>query len=327
MKKTLLIASVVAMAMGAWGQVDEWYNPFEELGAYNYVQKQSDGEIGKWFLSGENANDKYPILVEKNNKTYLGVESGDKEYIDNDIHLSILIDVRKFPKGDNNNLNIKFHINSINRETMQFFHTKEFKNIDLIKKIKDIKWICEDYGIGQGYDYDVDFDVNVNDSSNYVRMQISSSTDFYINNIEITGNNNESQGTSSYKEYFKYEYFNESYTMESLKNTKPNAYNFFENYVQECNNNYTFRYLSYKDIIEGDNGTLLTTSINNNDMESNTYVSNNILYTDEPSSVYIFNTSGILVKTENNTTSVDLSTLKKGVYIAKVNEKTIKFVR
>ncbi|MBR2195466.1 MAG: T9SS type A sorting domain-containing protein [Salinivirgaceae bacterium] len=62
-------------------------------------------------------------------------------------------------------------------------------------------------------------------------------------------------------------------------------------------------------------------------MESNTYVSNNVLHTDEPSSVYIFNAGGILVKTENNTTSVDLSDLKKGVYIAKVNGAPIKFVR
>lgn len=71
--------------------------------------------------------------------------------------------------------------------------------------------------------------------------------------------------------------------------------------------------------------TDITTTINA--MESRVFVSNNVLYADEPSNVSVFTAGGVLVKTEHNATSVDMSDLKKGVYIAKVNGEPIKFVR
>lgn len=68
------------------------------------------------------------------------------------------------------------------------------------------------------------------------------------------------------------------------------------------------------------------TSINENTME-NIYIVNNTLITDTPSNISIFAVNGTLVKTEHNTSMVDISGLKEGLYIAKVNEKTFKFVR
>ena len=59
------------------------------------------------------------------------------------------------------------------------------------------------------------------------------------------------------------------------------------------------------------------------EIELNTYVSNGVFYTNEPTSVCIYNMTGVLI----NVTTLDLTNLKSGVYIAKVNNKTIKFVR
>jgi hypothetical protein len=68
------------------------------------------------------------------------------------------------------------------------------------------------------------------------------------------------------------------------------------------------------------------TSVNEDAME-NIYIVNNTLITDTPSNISIFAVNGTLVKTEHNTSMVDISGLKEGLYIAKVNEKTFKFVR
>ena len=74
MKKTLFIASLIAMAMGAQAQVDEWINPFEKWGKYDYVQNESNQEIGKWFLEGG----KYPTLAEYEDSTRIKFESNVK---------------------------------------------------------------------------------------------------------------------------------------------------------------------------------------------------------------------------------------------------------
>lgn len=64
MKKTILTALTIAwMAMGAQAQLNdnpsEYTNPFASIGMFDYIQKQSDGKVGKWFLSGKNGKDKY----------------------------------------------------------------------------------------------------------------------------------------------------------------------------------------------------------------------------------------------------------------------------
>lgn len=73
-------------------------------------------------------------------------------------------------------------------------------------------------------------------------------------------------------------------------------------------------------------GNDVETFINENTME-NIYIINNVLITDIPSNISIFAVNGTLVSAKNNTSMVDISGLKKGLYIAKVNEKTFKFIR
>lgn len=292
MKKTLLIASVVALAIGAQAQVDEWVNPFEKWGKYDYVQNESDQEFGKWYLEGG----KYPTLVEYEDSTRIKFE-GCK-------YFSIVFDLNdfNFPENCKCNLNIKFHF--ISKDVCNFdvyirnykenenpfgetFNFDSYNNSHKESYGKDV--IFNESFLVKGYmSYNKDF--------RYVRISIfcEDYTDFYISHITITGTNGykNKEESQNYREYNKFKYFYEPFFFKDL---------------------------------EGYQKPEITTSINT--MESNTYVSNNVLYTNEPSSVYIFNASGILVKTENNTTSVDLSDLKKGVYIAKVNGTPIRFVR
>lgn len=292
MKKTLLIASVVVMAMGAQAQVDEWVNPFEKWGKYDYVQNESDQEFGKWYLEGG----KYPTLAEYEDSTRIKFKSDDK------IKFSIVFDLNDFnfpPKTNLRALNIKFHL---------FYVTESGTRGKFILSVKKYKenenpfgkefthdnnnsFIKELFGTNRTFNEKVSL---VEEDFRYVRITITGENkygDIYLSHIKITGTNG--MLNANYREYNEFQYFYEPFFFSDL---------------------------------EGYQKPELTTSINN-DMESNTYVSNNVLYTDEPSSVYIFNAGGILVKTENNTTSVDLSDLKKGVYIAKVNGAPIRFVR
>ncbi len=298
MKKTLLIASVVAMAMGAQAQNYEWNNPFEEYGAFNCIQKQNDGELGKWFLSCYSQN-LYPTIGSYNDTAK--VELND--YYD----FAIILDISDvFPnKNENNEINIKFKINHNTTISNSIFNLiinsyKENKNLvenfnqlyldkdNTFRKVDDAKVKIEN---GQYYLCEK---IKIEENENFISIAIKyKGISFYLSDVEITGTNGLDKTNKKYKEYFKYQYFHETYLFSELENKN-----------QE-----------------------LTTSINNNDMVSNIYVSNGVLYTNTPSSVSIFNASGILVKTEHNTDEVDLSDLKKGVYIAKVNGAPIRFVR
>lgn len=299
MKKTLLIASIVAMAMGAQTQPSdflskEWNNPFEEYGAFNYVQRQCDGELGKWFIPTYAQND-YPVIQNYHDTAKIEIAY----YYD----FVIVLDIRDmFPnKNGNNEVNVKFKVShEYDAYDLLFiiYTHKENKNlvenhfnICLDKENTFFKFESINMNIKNGdYAYGK---AKIDENDNFITVRISSTNSRYLSDIEITGTNGLEKKDKKYKEYFKYNYFNEVCLFSDL----------------EKNNNEDIK-----------------TEINNN-MESNTYVSNNVLHTDEPSSVYIFNASGILVKTENNTTSVDLSDLKKGVYIAKVNGTPIRFVR
>lgn len=295
MKKTLLIASIVAMAMGAQAQVYEqdfvYESPFEKYGIFDYVQAQNDNELGKWFLIDIQRGSRYPIVENCNDTARIKICFG----------LAIVLDISDvFPKGnDNNEINVRFKINHKNMEDYMnnvSVYTFE-KNENLVRDLpinKGTYKVSEDIKInGQYYSCEK---IKIEKNENYILISIGQcdiGTSFYLSDVEITGTNGLEKDNKKYKEYFKYQYFHETYLFSELENNNNN---------QE-----------------------IPTSINT--MESNTYVSNNVLYTDEPSSVYIFNAGGILVKTENNTTLVDLSDLKKGVYIAKVNGAPIRFVR
>lgn len=284
------------MAMGAQAQVYKqdfvYESPFEKYGIYDYVQTQNDNELGKWFMIDREGGNKYPVLENHNDTVRIKIHSV--------FCFAIVLDISNvFPsKNDNNEINIRFKINHNNGEFFKnhiSIYTFE-KNENLVRDLpfdKGTYKVSEDIKInGQYYSCEK---IKIEKNENFILISISGGMggSFYLSDVEITGTNGLEKDNKKYKEYFKYQYFHETYLFSELENNNNN---------QE-----------------------IPTSINT--MESNTYVSNNVLYTDEPSSVYIFNAGGILVKTENNTTSVDLSDLKKGVYIAKVNEKTIKFVR
>lgn len=59
----------------------------------------------------------------------------------------------------------------------------------------------------------------------------------------------------------------------------------------------------------------------------NAFVANDVLYVSEASDVVIFNVNGVAVKSAKNANSVNVSDLKAGLYIAKVGNNTIKFVK
>jgi len=301
MKKSILIVLAVALATGAQAQVDEWVNPFKDYGAYDYVQKQSKHNYGEWFLKTSyldtTKRNKYPTLVNYNNETF--VKMSDSYY-------AIAIVFNKPYYVDEHNINVDLKYNAIHLNG-----NGEKTNMDFLNaSIYFIKENVKEEDIYNKIEYCYKYKSNLNSSANgalvtasgsdceYICIVLSGtniSKDGYclINNIEITIRDNEDD-KPNHKSFCKY---------------------FYEPYYMDEEGNIQYR----------NNNQETPTSIN--DMESNTYVSNNVLHTDEPSSVYVFNAGGILVKTENNTTSVDLSDLKKGVYIAKVNEKTIKFVR
>ena len=304
MKKTLFIASLIALAMGAQAQVDEWINPFEKWGKYDYVQNESNQEFGKWFLEGG----KYPTLAEYEDSTRIKFKSDDK------IKFSIVFDLNDFnfpPKTNLRALNIKFHLFYVTKSGTQgkfslsvkeyeenenpFDESFDFKNIK--SHYEDFHFSYDNYYFKELFGKNRIFNEKIyplKENYRYVRITIGGKQyggDIYLSHIKITGTNG--QLNANLREYNNFKYFYEPFFFSDL---------------------------------EGYQKPELTTSINNT-MESNIYVSNDVLHTDEPSSVSIFNASGILVKTEHNTDEVNLSDLKKGVYIAKVNEKTIKFVR
>ena len=276
---------------------EEWVvnNPFKD--SFDYLQRKGNGEIGKWFLSGKKGSKCYPVLEEYEDTTRVKIKCNPN------IRFTIIFDFNElFTKNENNNLNIKFRL--VHKGSNEGNFILDVKSTIMDENLSKIIESC-DYDFNSQItkkinDSNLNADININNlkSYKYFIIQFYSENEdgyFYISDIEITGSNG--LPTLLYKEYFKYRYFYESFLINDNSNENQG------------------------------NNIDIATSINNNDMESNTYVSNNVLYTNEPSSVYIFNAGGILVKTENNTTSVDLSDLKKGVYIAKVNEKTIKFVR
>lgn len=111
MKKSVLIAFAVAFAMsGALGQSElgdnptEYENPFASLGVYEYVQKQSDGECGKWFLSGKNAENRYFTIDAyeySTVRTAKVVVNKDGDF--NDVQFCITLDLADKFKNTNKN--------------------------------------------------------------------------------------------------------------------------------------------------------------------------------------------------------------------------------
>ena len=59
----------------------------------------------------------------------------------------------------------------------------------------------------------------------------------------------------------------------------------------------------------------------------NAYVANGVLYASEAVDVVIYNISGVAVKVAKNVTTLNVADLKSGLYIAKVGNKAIKFVK
>ena len=59
----------------------------------------------------------------------------------------------------------------------------------------------------------------------------------------------------------------------------------------------------------------------------NAFVAGDVLYASEAADVVVYNISGVAVKAAKKVTSLSVSDLKSGLYIAKVGNKTIKFVK
>ncbi len=59
----------------------------------------------------------------------------------------------------------------------------------------------------------------------------------------------------------------------------------------------------------------------------NVYVAGDVLFASEAVDVTIFNINGVAVKAAKNVTSLNVSDLRSGLYIAKVGNKTVKFVK
>jgi hypothetical protein len=57
------------------------------------------------------------------------------------------------------------------------------------------------------------------------------------------------------------------------------------------------------------------------------FVANDVLYASEAADVVIYNINGVAVKSAKNAASVNVSDLKAGLYIAKVGNATVKFVK
>lgn len=402
MKKSILIALAVALTTGAQGQSElgdnptEYVNPFESLGAFDYIQKQSDGKCGKWFLSGKNAEDRY-FTTEGTNDNYTTVGRAAKIIVNKDgnyenVQFCIVLDVsEKFKNVNDKYIDISYKIGSSNNFMDYYLVVESEMNHDFKSKTDLSSFLNNNENnntilLKENY-YNserIETTIQTKTNGNYLYLHFNLGKNagiYYIERIKINGytyDNNNKRINCFNEEYFNLSLYlidfdsnggseiNDMFFLETFKDN--HGFKEYEHYIVDENLNimailnhdwnwvdgcypnptrnghefkgwflgeniYNFESV-FNDItltaqwekIDGYVEEETITSITNT-MESNIYVSNNVLHTDEPSSVYIFNAGGILVKTENNTTSVDLSDLKKGVYIAKVNEKTIKFVR
>jgi hypothetical protein len=59
----------------------------------------------------------------------------------------------------------------------------------------------------------------------------------------------------------------------------------------------------------------------------NAFVAGDVLYASEAADVVVYNISGVAVKAAKNVASLSVADLKAGLYVAKVGNKTIKFVK
>ena len=57
------------------------------------------------------------------------------------------------------------------------------------------------------------------------------------------------------------------------------------------------------------------------------YVANNVIYASEAVDVVVYNISGVAVKAAKNVNTLNVSDLKAGLYVAKVGNATVKFVK
>ncbi|MBR2195465.1 MAG: hypothetical protein IJ911_07615 [Salinivirgaceae bacterium] len=137
MKKSILIALAVALAISTQGQVDEWVNPFKEYGVYECVQKQSKHEIGKWFLKTAYLNEekwnKYPTLVNYNNETFVCMS---------DSYYALAIVLRRPYDLDKRYINVDLKYNAIHfdsngEKTDNDFLTARVSFIDLVNDEKE----------------------------------------------------------------------------------------------------------------------------------------------------------------------------------------------
>ena len=396
MKKSILIALAVAVATCAQGQSElgdnptEYENPFASLGVYEYVQKQSDGECGKWFLSGKNAEDRYFTI---DSYEYSTVRTAkvvvNKDGNFNDVQFCITLDLSdKFKNTDKNYIEISCDVYNDRDNTQYPYMEYELSMGTKSNEAKDLSSLIEKNENKKTYSdksnhYKLKNSLQVNqDKYLYIQFNCGKNASvFYFGNIIITGYtyDNDNNRVDIFKEsYFDISlylvqfdtkggdkidnmYYVVDYPKHYIFDNNLNEMAFLEQqdyngYIEThlkwnegclptpIREGYNFKYweldgekydssIKSNDITltavwekNGETSTDIRTSIADN-MESNAYVSNNVLYTDEPSNVSVFSAGGVLVKAEHNTTSVDMSDLKKGVYIARVNDKTIKFVR
>lgn len=75
-----------------------------------------------------------------------------------------------------------------------------------------------------------------------------------------------------------------------------------------------------------ENGGAVTPAINEA-TAIKAYFAGNVLYASEATNMVIYNINGVAVKSVKNAAKLDVSDLKSGLYIAKVGNKTVKFVK
>ena len=424
MKKTILTAlTVIGMMTGAQAQQlgdnpTEFTNPFASIGAFNYVQKQSDGELNKWFLSGKNGKDKC-FTIEKYERKYKTCsaysqyraakivnteqnanidniqfccvyELSDDE-INNDIAIQYTIiyfgesqetscgfSVKGY--NDNNGL-VKNHESNTkntiagylnNEDNILLNNTTTFEKEKskfisyTIKNENNNKYICIQLDLGKkAGEYFIEsikinnkwffneqlsmIQYDANGGSQIENMYCLFTNEANSSNsiLHIFNKSGEEIGSGMFKPFFKDEKVQwgdgfepipsrDGYTFKGWQ-LNEEVFDFkIDNSVDEGN----MRILrspfmgdmtlvaQWEQIGEG-GGTEpnpgVVTAINGEIAQ--TYYSNGVLRTAGTYDVNVYNASGVLVKAAHNVSELDLSELKSGLYIARVNGETIKFVK
>lgn len=429
MKKNSLTAlAIMGIMISAQAQQLEdnptqYVNPFSGIGAFNYIQKQSDGELNKWFLSGKNGKDKYFTTVKSyDKKTYqysgyrnaciinktegkpddlqfcLVLDLNEMLNSGNDINrinitysMNITVNYRVSVKGFKTNDNlVKGHTSNIstsssNEQEEDILFKKAYVSSDDSKRISiDIedysyRFICIQFDLGHttgSYEIRnilitpinknknipfnefsrkyfnesltlIHFDTNGGDSMNDMiclyedRDPMSSSnTEKYFHILSMSG---VELGCCYYKNAIEWNDgcepipTREGYVFKGwLLNGQDFSFSTVNESIEKSKRQLTTSpfmgdmtlVAQWEQIGEG-GGTEpnpgVVTAIN--DEIAQTYYSNGVLRTAGAYDISVYNTSGVLVKAAHNVSELDLSELKSGLYIARVNGEPIKFVK